>query len=127
MQEVSLHCERFLPAFGVRAVFWFAAIGLLGANLSTPAHAQTWLGTVSQDWANGANWNGGVAPGGGTITINTLTPNSTLASGVTFTPVVNSPIRIAEPVGTKGLLTLSNGSVFNLLAGSITVGESGNG
>lgn len=115
-----------LPLFDVRAVVWLAAIGFLGVNPST-AHAQTWLGSVSQDWTVGGNWVGGVAPSGGTITINTLTPNSTLASGVTFAPSVSSAIRIATPAGTEGLLTLSNGSVFNVLAGQISVGESGRG
>ena len=97
---------------------------IIGALLvfSLPASAQTWTGTVSDDWSNGSNWSGGNVPGSsGAVTINTMT-NSPVADGVTANL---SSINIGRAPGTTGSLELKGGSQFT--AATFSVGRGGTG
>ena len=84
---------------------------------SALAHAQTtnWSGAESSDWNNEANWEGGSVPVAGTVRVNSLIPNSAVASGVTFN---GNRLQIGSTMGSSGRLELINGSNFHF-SGSV--------
>lgn len=94
---------------------------------SSPAFSQTinWTGNNSSDWNTAENWDTDTvppSPGNATVRINTLSPNITTASGVTFS---GGTINIANTAGASGTLEIINGSSFQ--AGTVSVGAAGVG
>src|SRR5690606_3073796 len=91
------------------------------------AFSQTinWTGNNSNDWNTAGNWNTGTvppSPGTATVTINTLSPHSTTASGVAFS---GGTINIGNTAGSTGALEIINGSNFQ--TGTVSVGTAGVG
>jgi fibronectin-binding autotransporter adhesin len=98
-----------------------ASVTALTALSVGSAAAQTWLGTASSDWTNGANWSGGTPPGaGGAVIISNLTgPEPILgvngpASGTTGNLTIGS-------AGTNSL-TIENGSTLTSSGAAINIG-----
>lgn len=83
---------------------------------SSPASAQAWNGTTSNDWTVGSNWSTGTAPtGAATVTINTNSPNPTVlgVSGpatATIGTLYLSGVPAATPNTFTSALTIQNGS-----------------
>ncbi|MER8376673.1 autotransporter-associated beta strand repeat-containing protein, partial [Mesorhizobium sp. M1406] len=132
-----------------------AGVGLtalaIGASL-TSASAQQWTGTTSNNWTVGSNWSGGVAPSGGSVVINTTSPNPTVlgvsgpAIGVTSSLYVGdsgsgsltiqngstltsaSAPRIGNQASGTGTVTVTGaGSLWTISSGNFGVGYQGNG
>ena len=97
------------------------AVGASAALVPTSAAAQTWTGAVSDDYADGANWTGGVAPAVGTVVVIDTNNNAPVAD---TGDVVNGGQLNIGP-NAAGTLTVRGGGV--LAAGSIGVGGSNNG
>lgn len=103
---------------------------------TTLSHAQTWNGSVSNDWAEPGNWNGGNVPvSTGNVTIPNVSRKPVIKNGTDAfarSVYINKKSRITVESG--GTLTLNNapnnalhndeGTVIN--HGSIHIGMSGN-
>ena len=91
---------------------------------SESAMAQVaWNGTTSNDWTDGANWAGGVAPAPGTaVNINTASPNPVLGvSGAAAGTTGN--IAIGAGVGSTGNLTIQNASTLTSSGANVRLGQ----
>lgn len=64
--------RRLLHGVSVLAL---AGIGVFAVS-PTPATAEQWLGTVSSDWYDPANWNTGVPAGAFDVLVNSTTPHA---------------------------------------------------
>lgn len=96
---------RLLSGVGVAAL----VIATLSAS---PAIAQTWTGTTSNDWTVGTNWTGGTVPAAGTVVINTNSPNPTVL-GVSGPAVgTTGQLIVGNLGGSTGNLTIQNGSAL---------------
>jgi T5SS/PEP-CTERM-associated repeat protein/autotransporter-associated beta strand protein len=99
-----------------------AALSVLSAG---SAAAQTWLGTASSDWTNGANWSGGTPPVAGSVIISNLAgPEPILgvngpAAGTTGNFTIGS-------AGTNSL-TIENGSTLTSSGNTINIGTNASG
>jgi fibronectin-binding autotransporter adhesin len=133
------------------ACLWTAFV----CSSGPPAHAQTWTSAANGNWTDGFNWSGGVPPSstnstqltfpsflaaGYTATNNTgilpfvlngMTFNSESNSGnVTVTNAAGNGLQFA---GTNPFITMSGPGPVSIsgttvdLAGSVTIGGSGNG
>lgn len=85
--------------------------GLITWTAITPI---TWIGGVSSEWENGANWSGGLKP--------TLSDDITIPLGQPNNPIIGTADAIARDVTiTNGLLSILNG--YNLtIASDIIIG-----
>ena len=98
------------------------------AGLAGSAQAQTtWTGTVSQDWANAANWTAGVPGINSKATVNIATGNF-----VQITTAVNKSATvggndfwIGNGTGTSGRVDINNGGSLNTNASWMFVGNGG--
>ena len=117
----------------VRACGWHLAIGaavalvaLFAAAPHSPAAAQTWNGNKSNDWTDPANWNGGVVPKTGQVTINKSSPNATVVGANGQIAATSGAVVVANGAGTTGSLTIQNGSDLTSSAtGFSLIGVSG--
>ena len=76
-----------------------------GVTFASAARAQTWTGVVSDDYADGRNWTGGVAPAsGGVVIVNT----NTIAPVVDTGRTVNGGQLSIGSAGT-GMVTVRGG------------------
>ena len=93
------------------------AIGIGALALSPiPASAEEWLGTVSNDWYDPANWTGGVPAGALDVLIDRTLPTTTVISG----GVIDlSGVGIAISTTDTGELTITGGA--SLAAGQSTI------
>jgi len=72
------------------------------------AFAADWNGSVSTDWNNNANWNGGGGTGGSNAVINTSTPNfASITANIVATPI---DIFIGNTGGANGRVDHSAGN-----------------
>ncbi|WBH14990.1 autotransporter-associated beta strand repeat-containing protein [Sphingomonas radiodurans] len=94
---------------------------MAGSALAGTAQAQTWTGAVDDDYANGANWSGGVVPvpaaGPAVVAINTTAVAPVVDAGDIVT---GKELRI----GAFGPATLTVRNGGSLTAASTTVGGS---
>lgn len=141
---------------GIANLLSGVGLAALAAALSaSPAMAQNWTGTTSNDWTVGTNWVGGSVPVAGSVVIDTTSPNPTVlgvggpAVGTTGGMIVgNTPgtfgnltiqngstltstgaeFHIADGADTNGIVTVTGaGSQWLVSGGSIEVGAGGNG
>lgn len=92
----------------------------------SPVHAQTWTGTTSDSWSEGGNWSTSHPGPSSSIKIDTVSPNATVANGVTYSTI--STLDIGKDVGSTGRLDLENYSDFTINPwGILTIGGFGTG
>lgn len=125
--------------FGIRKAI-FGVLALTAASLSVPAHAATWLGTVSSDWFDANNWQAGLIPTAiDTVTLDPLAPNAPAITGsnsVVFQTLVAAGLLTIDGPGSSlifqtqsnGVLALNNtqlvienGAHLSILSGSTSL------
>jgi len=90
--------------------------------LAVAAHSQSnWTGATSSDWAQAANWTGGVPATGTNGVLNTVAPNPTVVNGISANVSTLTVGQIAI-----GSLTITGGGVLHA-ANSIVLGSAGGG
>ena len=78
----------------------------VGTGSGSGSGTETWLGSVSSNWNNGANWSTGTVPvSGDTIVIPGGTPNTPALSGATLT---GEHITLADGGGQGGTVNFTN-------------------
>ncbi|MCW5693121.1 MAG: autotransporter-associated beta strand repeat-containing protein [Pseudolabrys sp.] len=103
---------------GRRLVSAGASIAVLMALSAGSATAQQWTGASSNDWTDGANWNGGTVPTSpSAVTINSSNPAVLGAGGAASGSTGN--LFVGDT--TSGSLTVQNGSTLTSL-GSFRIG-----
>ncbi|KQZ93826.1 hypothetical protein ASD64_02605 [Mesorhizobium sp. Root157] len=95
------------------------ALASLGALASAPetAHAEEWLGTVSTDWYDPANWDTGVPTGALDVLVNNNSMPNPLVLGSGAVDLNGRSIAVS--VTADGAMTLSGGA--SLTSGQLTV------
>lgn len=101
---------------------------LLAMALSTSAFAQYWNGSASSDWANAANWTGGLPTGAGAAIINPgspyLSPNVSTSGNFTGGQLYLS-IGAGLSVVSGGQLNIGSDLVTGMWGNSSTLSVSG--
>jgi len=132
-RHAAQHSHNRLKQKLGRSVFRYypMAIGLgFAVVMSTGAvHAENWLGAVSTDWNDSGNWDGGLAPSAGTMTIIDGT-----GGGSQYFPVIGSGQTansgntvIGATPGTESFVTVDGaGAVLNIHNG-LNIGDPADG
>lgn len=99
-------------------------ISVTGPGSLPTANAQTtsWQGQISSDWSAPLNWSSSLVPTAGTVRVESITPNTANASGVT---VGLSTLYVGAGAATQGVLSLADGSSFTV--GTVQIGQQGQG
>lgn len=97
---------------------------VLAALSASPAMAQTWTGTTSDDWTVGTNWIGGAAPvAGGSVVIDTTSPNPTILGKSGPAVGTTGGLIVGNTPGTVGNLTIQNGSTLTSNGAEIHISD----
>ncbi|WP_246667196.1 autotransporter outer membrane beta-barrel domain-containing protein [Bradyrhizobium sp. UNPA324] len=103
-------------------------MGVLAAVLITLsaglAAAQNWIGATSSDWTVGSNWQAGVVPTNGTVTINNVSPGAVLGVNGAAT---GSSGNLIVGNGAVGSLTIQNGSTLTSSGATIRIAAANGG
>ena len=94
-----------------------AGVALTGL-FAAPTAAQTWTGATSNDWTIGTNWSTGVVPAGGTVVINTTSPNPTVLGVGGPTISTSGQLIVGNTTGSVANLTIQNGSTLTSTSGT---------
>lgn len=98
----------------MKSGFTFLMLLLFAAVIKIPA--QTWNGSVSNDWNNAANWTPAMVPGmSGNVTINN--------AGATHQPTLSNDVSIASLNMSGGILNL-NGFILDCSGAASLTGDS---
>lgn len=108
---------------GERTLLWAgaSALAILTAFCASPASAQTWQGTVSDEWLNPANWSGGLPAGIQPVLIDQTAPHPSRLDGIV--DIGTYAVVIGETQ--DGSLTVVDGAY--LKGNVVVVGVSGTG
>jgi outer membrane autotransporter protein len=105
--------HRVQPACFTPSLLVLALAGALA--LPGLALADTWTGTVSDDWFTGGNWSSGVPAANATIIVDTAPNPATIDTGA----VTASGVSVGTIAGSTGSMIIQNGGTLDSSTASI--------